>query len=117
MPPSIDYRQLRYEKQLSQDVVLVTVPTSAGHQLMVFKSQTKSCFELYHEIKVLLTLPRSVHIAQPPEFLVTTKQSDYHDSRVCGVLIKHYELGTLYNVLPQRRREGTLALEQQTQLG
>ena len=30
MPPAIDYRQLRYEKQLSQDVTLVTVPTSAG---------------------------------------------------------------------------------------
>lgn len=115
MPPSIDYRQLRYEKQLSQDVTVVTVPMSAGHQLMVFKSQTKSCSELYHEVKVLLTLPRSVYIAEPPAFLVTTNQSDRHDSRVCGFLMKYYELGTLYTILPQRRREGTLALEQQIQ--
>ena len=42
MPPAIDYRQLRYVKQLTQDVTLVTVPTPAGHQLMIFKSQTKS---------------------------------------------------------------------------
>ena len=115
MPPSIDYRQLRYEKQLSQDVVLVTMPTSAGHQSMVFKSQTRSCSELYHEIKVLLALPRSVHIAEPPAFLVTTNQSDDHDSRVCGFLMKYYELGTLYTILPERSREGTLALEHQIQ--
>lgn len=43
LPPAIDHRQLRYEKQLSQDVTLVTVPTPAGNQLMIFKSQTKSC--------------------------------------------------------------------------
>ena len=115
MPPAIDYRQLRYEKQLSQDVTFVTVPTSAGRQLMVFKSQTKSCSELYHEVKVLLTLPRSAYIAEPPAFLVTTNKGDPHDSRVCGFLMKYYKLGTLYTILPQRRREGTLALDQQIQ--
>ena len=115
MPPAIDYRQLRYEKQLSQDDTLVTVTTPAGHQLMIFKSQTKSCSELYHEVKMLLNLPGSVYIAEPPAFLVTTNKSDPHDSRVCGFLMKYYELGTLYNVLPQRRREGTLVLDQQIQ--
>ena len=117
MPPSIDYQKLRYEKQLSQDVALVTLgkePTSAG-QLMVFKSQTTSCSELYHEVKVLLTLPRSVYIAERPAFLVTTYGSGNYHSRVCGFLMKYYELGTLYTILPERRREGTLALEQQTQ--
>ena len=29
--------------------------------------------------------------------------------------MKYYELGTLYTILPERRREGTLALEQQIQ--
>ena len=115
LPPSIEYRQLQYEKQLSQDVTVVTVPLEAGHQLMVFKSQTISCSELYHEIKVLLTLPRSVYIAERPEFLVTTYHTGSFHSRVCGFLMKYYELGTLYTVLPERSREGTLALEQQTQ--
>ena len=114
MPPSIEYRQLRYEKQLSQDVAVVTVPTSAGDQLMVFKSQTTSCSELYHEVKVLLTLPRSVCIAERPAFLVTAYPSGHFHSRVCGFLMKYYELGTLYTILPERSREGTLALEQQT---
>ena len=82
---------------------------------MIFKSQTKSCSELYHEVKILLTLPRSVYIAEPPALLVTTNKSDPHDSRVCGFLMKYYELGTLYNVLPQRRREGISALDQQIQ--
>ena len=115
MPPSIEYRRLRYEKQLSQDVTVVTVPTSAGEQLMVFKSQTTSCSELYHEVKVLLTLPRSLYIAERPEYLVTTYCRGCFDSRVCGFLMKYYELGTLYTILPERSREGTLALEHQTQ--
>ena len=115
LPPAIDYRQLRYEKQLSQDVTLVTVPTPAGNQLMIFKSRTKSCSELYHEVKMLLTLPRSAYIAEPPAYLVTTTNSQPNDSRVCGFLMKYYELGTLYTILPQRRREATLALDQQIQ--
>ena len=115
MPPSIEYRQLRYEKQLSQDVAVVALPPTAGDQLMVFKSQTTSCSELYHEVKVLLTLPRRLYIAERPAYLVTTYRSGSCSSRVCGFLMKYYELGTLYSILPERRREGTLALEQQTQ--
>ena len=115
LPPAIDYRQLRYEKQLSQDVTLVTVPTPAGSQLMIFKSQTKSCSELYHEVKMLLSLPRSAYIAEPPAYLATTNKSHPNDSRACGFLMKYYELDTLYTILPQRRREGTLALDQQIQ--
>ena len=115
MPPSIEYRQLRYEKQLSQDVTVVALPPSAGDQLMVFKSHTTSCSELYHEVKVLLSLPRSLYIAERPAFLVTTYRSGSCRSRVCGFLMKYYGLGTLYSILPERRREGTLALEQQTQ--
>ena len=95
MPPAIDYRQQRYGKQLSQDLTLVTVPTSAGHQLMIFKSQTKSCSELYYEVQVLLTLPRSAYIEEPPAYLVTTNQSRSDDSRVCGFLMEYHELGTL----------------------
>ena len=64
---------------------------------------------------MLLTLPRNSYIAEPPAYLVTTNNSHPNDSRVCGFLMKFYEFGTLYTILPERRCEGTLALEQQIQ--
>ena len=68
----------------------------------------------YHEIKVLLTLPKSDFILGPPAYLVTTAASEGQEHGVCGFLMKYYALGALYHVLPESRRAGTLSLKQQT---
>ena len=85
-PSSIDYGQLRYEQQLSSNIILVTVPTTTSIQKMVFKSQTISFSGLYHELQVVLTLPRSDFIAEPPGLLVKIKGRDQQESRSAAFL-------------------------------
>ncbi|KAL9616644.1 MAG: hypothetical protein Q9160_008500 [Pyrenula sp. 1 TL-2023] len=113
MPPSIDYKRLELKEQLSGDVCLVKVPTTGGEHTMVFKSHTGSLAALYHEVKVLLTLPKNRFIAEPPAYLVTASSRDGTEHRVCGFLMKFYAAGTLHKVLPERRQNGTLSLRQQ----
>lgn len=115
MPPSIDYKRLKYEEQLSADVCLVSSEDAGVKRRMVFKSQTGSFSALYHEVKVLLTLARNPYVAEPPTYLVTTYRKDHKTPRVCGFLMKYYELGTLCEILPKRRYGGILSLKQQIQ--
>lgn len=115
MPPSIDYQRLQFEEQLSPDVCVVRIHNAKAKQKLVFKSQTWSLSALYHEVKVLLTLPRSPFIAEPPTHLVTANSEGHKESRVCGFLMKYYKLGTLQKILPERRCKGALSLNQQIQ--
>lgn len=113
MPPEIDYKQLRFVRQLAGEVILVSVPSDSDDELMVFKSQKSRPALCYHELKVLLTLPPSPTIIEPPLYLVTIFCPEYSEARVCGFLLKYYELGSLENILPERMLEGTLTLRQQ----
>lgn len=115
MPPCVPLNQLQYEKQLSLQVVLVSLTTEAGSQLWVFKSQSAGPAPLFHELKVLLHQPPSVRVVDPPAYLVTTYCPEQGENRVCGFLLKYYKRGTIAKLLPQRRQEGSLTLRQQLQ--
>lgn len=111
MPPTVPWTKLQYRKQLASQVALV----SLDNKEWVFKSRTSGPASLYHELKVLFTQPHSQHTVDSPAYLVTTFSSEHNEERVCGFLMKYYNLGTLATTLPMRRRDGTLTLKKQLQ--
>ena len=68
MPPCVRLNQLRYERQLSLQVALVSLPMEAGSGFWVFKSQASGSAPLYHELKVLHQ-PPFAHIIEAPAYL------------------------------------------------
>ena len=115
MPPCVRLDQLRYERQLSLQVALVSLHTKAGSEIWVFKSQASGSAPLYHELKVLLHQPPCARIIEAPAHLVTGNCLEQSEDRVCGVLLKYYSHGTMAKLLPRRRREGSLTLRNQVQ--
>ena len=114
LPPSLDYTQLRYVDQLASEVSLVhVIGDEDDSKLMIFKSQVSSFTSLYHELKVMLTLPRNPNIVERPSHLITTQVPGDGAPRVCGFILRYYAGGTLEQVLPQRREKGTLTLTKQ----
>ena len=115
MPPCVRLDQLRYEKQLSLQVALVSLHTEAGREFWVFKSQASGSASLYHELKVLLHQPPCAHVIEAPAYLVTVNCLEQNEDRVCGFLLKYYSHGTMAKLLPRRRRDGSLTLSKQVQ--
>jgi hypothetical protein len=113
MPPEIDYTQLRFEKHLSSEVILISLPPDSGEKRMVFKSQKSTPAILYHELKNLLSIPPARTIIRAPQYLVTLACPTQSENRVCGFLLEYYELGSLQDILPRWRLDGTLKLRQQ----
>ncbi|KAI1116504.1 hypothetical protein F5Y14DRAFT_459125 [Nemania sp. NC0429] len=110
MPLAIPYTKLRHLKQLSSDVILVSVSYENREEgIMVFKSSKRNPARSYHEIKTLLALEPAETILGRPRYLVTIPSS----GKVCGFLLTYYEGGNLSNILPQRRLSGTLTHRQQ----
>lgn len=109
MPPVIPFTKLRRLRQLSSDVILVSLPNKDGNgddTLMVFKSSKNRPSRTYHEIKVLLSIPSSKTIIGWPHYLVTIPSSRV----VCGFLTTFCRGGNLADVVPERRLNNTLIL-------
>ncbi|KAJ8126177.1 hypothetical protein O1611_g7462 [Lasiodiplodia mahajangana] len=110
MPPTIPYTKLRRLKQLSSDVILVSVSDENKEEaVMVFKSTKGNPARNYHEIKMLLALEPTETILGRPRHLVTIPSS----GTVCGFLLTYYEGGNLADILSERRLSGTLTHRQQ----
>ncbi|KAI0407889.1 Clavaminate synthase-like protein [Xylaria palmicola] len=110
MPPTIPYTKLRRLKQLSSDVILVSVSDETKEEaIMVFKSTKSNPTRNYHEIKMLLALEPAETIIGRPRHLVTIPSSGV----VCGFLMTYYEGGNLEDILSERRLSGTLTHRQQ----
>jgi serine/threonine protein kinase len=108
MPPRIELQNLRFIRRLYTSVCLVEVKG----ERMIFKSNTQSPSSTYHEIKVLLSLPPHPNIIDGPKFLVTIPD-DTSTQVVCGFLLEYLELGSLETYLPQKRKNGSLHLQDQ----
>jgi hypothetical protein len=114
MPPCISLDQLNLQKQLQKSITLVTIETSSHSPMMIFKSRTRTMSGLYHEVKVLLTIPPHPNIIRRPLYLVTTRQESSQEPRVCGMLLEYHEQGALQDALPQRLQSKSLSLHSQT---
>ncbi|KAF4632136.1 hypothetical protein G7Y89_g5996 [Cudoniella acicularis] len=110
LPTAIGLRELRFVRRLCSSICLI----DHGGERMIFKSNTRSPSSIYHEIKVLLSLPPHPNIIGPPRGLVTMP-SDSGDkgNLVCGFLHEYYELGSMETFLPQARKNHCLRFQDQ----
>jgi serine/threonine protein kinase len=109
LPAPIDVQELRFVKRLNSSICLVE---HVGKR-MVFKSNTQSPSSIYHEIKVLLSLPPHPNIVGAPKGLVTISSDSYERNLVCGFLLDYYELGSMDIFLPQSSYSHSLHLQDQ----
>ena len=108
-PPSVDLRRLSLVRQLNDSVSLISIEGLDGHH--VFKSTTSDPTFLYHELRLLLSMPRHSNIIAPPRFLVT-KQSVFGAKHgVCGFILQYHAGGCLRDVLPLMVLRGCLGIE------
>lgn len=112
MPLSISINELHFRRQLQKSISLVTVVPD-NETPMILKSRTRTMSGLYHEVKVLLTIPPHQNIIERPQYLVTTFCPVHKEHRVCGFLLKYHEAGALQEALPQRLDDGALRLGDQ----
>ena len=112
IPPSITIDELRLQKNLQKSISLVTL-VSDNETPMIMKSGTETLSGIYHEIKILLTLPPHRNIIQRPLYLVTTFCPRHEEYRVCGFILKYHKAGALQEALPRRLCDGTLTLRDQ----
>lgn len=111
IPPLLDITCLRFMQQLHDSTSMVKIESSEGNSgTFVLKSPTDSPKHLYHELKILLSIPGHENIMPRPVFLITKKCGFGGKVGVVG-FVTHYEpQGTLRDILPSRRIDGKLFL-------
>ena len=116
MPPSIDLRELKFERRIAKSVMTVTLTSDNEQKTYILKCRTDGAQSMYHEIKVLLTLSPHPNIIQRPPYLVTTYSKGHDEHRICGFLLVYQAGGSLEETLPLRDFTFTERMEQAKQL-
>jgi len=112
-PELVDISQVHLSQQLHDSVSLVHIYGTQGSQTRILKALTSSPKYLYHELKVLLTLPSHPNIISRPHHLVTKKCCFGGKTAIIGFTTEYHPLGTLRDILPLRRIHGTLHIADQ----
>lgn len=112
-PEIIRVDDLALEAQLHDTVSLVRLRRSRSTELFVFKSALGSVKYLYHELKLLLTMPAHPNIIARPLYIVTSPCHSSGDEGTCGFILQYHPLGSLQNVISLRAHAGTLLLKDQ----
>jgi hypothetical protein len=115
-PEEIDLYKLRLRSQIHDSISLVQIPNEChrpSENIFVFKSTTGDPKYMYHELKVLLTMPPHPNVITRPLYVVT-KESRFGGKRgVCGFILRHHPQGTIRDIIPSRAMNGTLTLNDQ----
>lgn len=123
LPPTIDIFDLTFVQQLHDSVCLVrhrrgedsAESTENGEgEVWVMKALTSGVKYMYHELRVLLTMPPHPNVIARPIRLVT-KQSEWNKNKtlVVGFMVPYYTGGGLRDELPVLRMNGLLELRDQ----
>jgi serine/threonine protein kinase len=112
-PELVDIRHVRHCHQLHDSISVVQVPGRQGSHTVVLKALTSYPKYLYHELKLLLTLPAHPNIISRPQHIVTKRCGFGNKIVVLGFIIVYFPLGTLRDILPFRRIHGTLRIADQ----
>ncbi len=112
-PEVIDIRNVRLCRQLHESVSVVEVPGARASQTVVMKALTSFPKYLFHELKLLLTMPPHPNIISRPRHIVTKKCAFGGKIAVIGFTTVYHPPGTLRDILPFRRVHGTLRVADQ----
>jgi len=114
LPPTIDIAQFSLEQQLHDSVSLVrSNEAQPAHENIVLKALTISPKYLYHELRILLTMPPHPNIHPRPLHLVTKRCRFGGKIGVVGFTTPFHQQGSLRDILPFRQIHGTLRLADQ----
>jgi hypothetical protein len=94
-PGVIDWSELQLLRQPHEAISLVHIPSRLGTKELVFKSLIRDQKYLYHELKMLLTLPCHPNIIARPLYIVVKKCRFGGKYGVCGFVLDYYPLGSL----------------------
>ena len=108
-PRIVDISEIQFVRQIHEAVTLVKLPDREGFsEIFVFKALVNDVKHMYHELKVLLTLPPHLYIIPRP-FYVATKRCRFGGKNgVCGFVLPYLPQGTLQSTLRKSDYEGTL---------
>jgi serine/threonine protein kinase len=112
-PKSLSVCDLQYHLQLQDTITVVSIPCLGTSQKFVFKSSINNVKTMYHELKLLLTMPAHPNMMPPPLFVVTTKSAYCGGNGICGFILRYYCQGSFGDVLSSRALHGTLTLQSQ----
>lgn len=112
-PPTVHLSETRLVRQLNESISLIQIPHLHSTKLFAMKSQTVQPRYLYHELKLLLTIPPHPNIIPPPLYVVTKKCAFGGKLGVCGIISDYHSHGTLHDTLISRTLAGTMRLEEQ----
>ncbi|KAI9710666.1 MAG: hypothetical protein M1820_002499 [Bogoriella megaspora] len=109
-PPAIDLGELHLCSQIKDSISLVRFASETEPERLIFKSNTRELHFLYHELKVLLTMPHHPNIISRPTHIVTKHCCFGGKKGVCGFLLPFYSKGSLDAVLTNQLPRETLPL-------
>jgi len=112
-PPMVDIYELQLHAQIHDSISLVYIPSRHRDEILIFKSTATEPRFLYHELKVLLTLPPHPNVLSKPLYVVAKRCAFGGKNAVCGFILPYYSAGSLKEALPSRALNGTLTLNTQ----
>ncbi|KAL2869467.1 uncharacterized protein BJX67DRAFT_379021 [Aspergillus lucknowensis] len=112
-PETISLTDLEHCRQLHDTISLVRIKGGSGDQFFIFKSSVNEVRYVYHELKLLLTMPPHPNIIPRPLFLVTGADRYGGEDKVYGFLMEHHQQGNLADILAYRSQMGTLTRKDQ----
>jgi hypothetical protein len=117
LPPTIELSRLELQVRLNDCVSVVTIPKLSATKKWICKLNIADPRYLYHEIRILLMLPKHPHLPQRPAFLVSTITRMSCEEKLCGFIINYYEQGNLAQMIDYKRTKGELSLNLQLAWG
>ncbi|KAF2185794.1 hypothetical protein K469DRAFT_631698, partial [Zopfia rhizophila CBS 207.26] len=102
LPVCKDVNDFEHLKAFSETVSLVRLRNpqpAAVQEEYIMKASVEFASRIYHELKVLLSLPEYPHIIKPPVFLVTCGHENYASDPVVGFVLEYHAEGSLRSAL------------------
>lgn len=107
-PPTLMLNELSLVQQPHDTIALVHIPKLGDSATYIFKSLTSEVRYLYHEIKMLLSMPPHDNVVSRPLHLVTKTCKFGRKVGVCGFIMPYYPIGNLHHFIQCRQSSATM---------
>jgi serine/threonine protein kinase len=114
LPPPMLLEQIKLISVFNDKVSLVEVATDLGRKKMILKASTDSSRAIYHELRMLMTIPSHPNIVKKPVYLALMDGQEGRNSLVVGFLLEYYPGGCLRDILPLEANSLRLCWEDQS---
>lgn len=106
-PPTIMLDELSLVQQPHDTVTLACIPKLGDDMLYVYKSVVRDVTYLYHELRMLLSMPPHDNVVSRPLYIVTKACKFGGKVGVCGFIRPYYPIGSLYHFIQSRPPSAT----------